>query len=398
MKRTVSLWIILSALALGCSDTKPKVLGKNLVDFESGDSSSDAFRFNFSYRNNAASAPHDRIIYIQGAKDTRTALISVCNAAGTSCVCDFYDANDAKISETSSTEISYDSTGNYFRCKYNGSIPSLAKVRIRTQNSSRLGPTLSVEDNTTMTAAKLIGSELDANFIRTVYRYECQHNYLEKNGTSSTSFDCSSQGNLCGNAGTGDFCLLKSNFPFWLFTDNYTTNFPLKGSDLLYGAESGTDRICGIQIKQFDCAGATGSPLKQFGVYGQQIGVFDTPIALNSAPRASATNFGFVAKTSTFDGNTVCPPAMELRVFYEATTSLASIGGQSSNYPDNQKISNIDIPASTTLSPINVDRVKGGDCSGTACTLPTAADGTATSFSYSALGTQFCVIPASLLL
>lgn len=395
--------LVILALAFGCSDTKPKNLTKNKITFGDTDSNTpDSFKFNFAYRDAAAASPLNLTVYMQGATDTKTSLISACNLAGTNCVCEFLDASETEIIENATGGISYDQTGNYFRCDFPGTatqLATLAKVKIRNQNSTVTSAVYDVD--TTLTAAKILGDELSMNHLRTVYKFNCLMNFLQKTGTSLTNFDCSSSGSLCGSPGSpnGDFCLLLASFPYYLYSSNAATNFDQKQSDLLYGA-AGT--ICSLQVKQYDCAGTDGVPSPQFGLYGEQKGVFETSVQMSPGPNTSLSTYGFAAKTSTYNGNTVCPPGMERRAFYQ-TTVAPSASWIATNMESSYTVKQIST-IGATIAPLNVTRVKGYDCNGSACTIVDTgvglvADGTVGSFNYGldTTSTEFCVIPAGML-
>lgn len=421
MRKNFFVLTILASCSLiflsSCFESKPKVLGKtkpNLGRTDSANSSS--FKFNFAFRDTTAAAPLDKIIYVQGSANSKTAILSACNSAGTNCVCEFLDSSGNELEETDvvTGEISFDQTGNYLRCDYDGVLANLASVRVRNQNSTVVSTTLTVD--TTLTAQKLIGSDLDVNLVRTIYRYECLFNFLQKQGTTTTSFDCSNQGSTCWNtaapAASGDFCVLQSDFPYYLYSDNYSTNLSLKVADRLYN-QGASNFICGLQIKQFDCAGASGTPVAQFGLFAQQVGIFDTAVQLSPGPDISASTYGFAAKTSTFLGQTVCPPGMVRRVFYTATTAASTTfpapDAQESNYPSGQQIKEILDPVTPAFTSLEVVKLRGqlvgagpavtGDCNGTDCDLPDVSLGTITNFTYVSAGgaQEFCVIPTSLL-
>jgi hypothetical protein len=400
----MALLLTLSFILMGCDVGKPKVLGKSKLDFETEDSATpESFKFNFAFRDATAAAPLDKIIYLQGASNTKTGIISTCNSAGTNCVCEFYNASDVKLEESDFSEITFDTTGNYVRCEYDGILANLSKVVIRNQNNTVRSAVYNVD--TTLTAQKLVGDDLDANRIRTVYRYDCEYNFLQKAGTTSTFFDCSSSGSLCWDNGgqAGDFCILQSKFPFHLFSDNYSTNLNTKVADKLYGVGA-EDRICGAQIKQFDCAGASGTPVPQFAIFAEQTGIFDTAIQLSAGPDISLSTYGFAAKTSTFNGSVVCPPGMVRQVFYGTTTDTSDLGNDS-NYPNAFALREMSSPT-VTPEVVQVNKLRGklngstleGDCNGTACAPPRDPDGQVTTFTYSSAGqTEFCVIPTTLL-
>jgi hypothetical protein len=377
-----------------CSDTKPKVLSNNKISFGGDTDTPETFKFNFAYRDTAATSPLNQIVYLQGAADTKTTLVSTCNAAGTNCVCEFLKSDETEITETQSTDITYDQTGNYFRCNFPGTaaeLATLAKVKIRNQNSTVVSAIYDVD--TSLTAQKILGDDLNMNYLRTIYRFSCLFNFLQKAGTTSASFDCSDQSSLCGSIGSpnGDFCFLQSYFPYFLYSSNNTTNFDQKKTDQLYN----NGYICGLQIKQYDCAGTSGTPVASFAVYGEQKGIFDTAVQMSPGPDAASSTYGYAARTSTFQGNTVCPPGLVRRIFYRAAVT-PNTGWLGSNMTATTT-SEVAAPGST-VADLGVFRVKGGDCSGTACTLPGTADGQMGTFPYSSTGeTEFCVIPTSLL-
>lgn len=72
MQKYLFLLPLAFALAAGCSDTKPKNLTKNKISFDNTDSNTpDSFKFNFAYRNPAATSPLHLTIYLQGASTLR---------------------------------------------------------------------------------------------------------------------------------------------------------------------------------------------------------------------------------------------------------------------------------------------------------------------------------------
>ncbi len=395
---TVIFAVVVVAGNISCLDTKPKVLKKKFSFDDEGDPTSTTVAFDYAYRNTLAAAPLNTVFYLQGSVDTKTTFISMCNLAGTSCVCEFLNSSKSVMSYTDATlpvsEIAYDSRGNYFRCEYTNPDPAepitdVAYVRLRNQNSSVVSEAYEVLSS--LTAQKLLGSSLDYHKMRTVYRYTCNFNFLQKDNTTTSSFDCSSGAN-CGG-GAGDFCLLQSALPYYLYSDGYSNNFSDRPADLLYGP-SGS--ICGIQIKQYDCAGGT-LPTADFSLYGERAGIYETPVQLSAAPSRATGLYGFAAKTvtATIGGasQTFCPPGLEMKTLFTATTNTAGFV-TASNYPNATTISEISDP---TVVPANlsVSQVTDGDCSGTACTLPTTAAGVLTSFVYSIPVGQdsFCVIP-----
>jgi hypothetical protein len=391
--------LFIPAMLAGCLQSKPKTLGKTKPSVGRTDTAdSNSFKFNFAFRDTAAVAPLDKIIYIQGSANSKTAIMSTCNSAGTNCVCVFTDTGGGtEETDVLTNEISFDQTGNYLRCEYDGVLANLLTVKVRNQNSTVNSETLSVD--TSITVQKLIGSDLDVNLVRSIYRYECLHNYLQKTATTVTNFDCSSSASLCSpplSATPGDFCLLKTNFPYYVFSDNYSTNLDQKPGDLLYN-QGNDSSICGIQIKQYDCSGGSGTPVRQFGLFAQQTGIFEMPVQLSLGPDISATTYGFAAKTSTFMGNTVCPPGMERKIFKQATTS--TVGTGDSNFPNGQIIKDIATPT-PPYGDLAIDRLQGGDCNNITCTLPTVihpSPPAAFAYSVPAANEEFCVIKETIL-
>lgn len=409
MKRTLSAAfaaVSLLAAFAACSDVKPKNFGSRQISFDGGNDSTttETFRFNFAYVNSAAAAPLNKIVILQGAANSKAAIGSVCNLAGTNCVCEFYNGSDVLLETTDSTEMGYDSTGNYLRCEFDGTLANLKKVRVRNQNSTKFSETYNVETPATLTLQKLIGSDQDINQVRTISRYTCLYNFLQKQGTTELLFDCSNQGSTCwsgftnsAGATSGDWCLLQTTLPFHLYASNYENNYATKEADKLYFSE-GDGLVCKTQVKQYDCGGTGGTPVKDFGLYATQTGIFDTPLSLTPGPGKTVVNYGFGAAVSTYAGATVCPPGMVKRIFYRAVTSTAQTIGPSHNMPNTLTATEIRDPAASPL-PLEVNKVGGGDCYGTdTCLLPTQSMGLVTNYPYSSTGQNaFCVIDPALL-
>lgn len=396
--------LALLAFAAACSDVKPKNFGSRQLNFDgtNDSSSTSTFRFNFGYVNSAAAAPLNKVVILQGAPNSKSAINSTCNLAGTNCVCEFYNANDVLLESTNSTQMSYDNTGNYLRCEYNGTLADLKKVRVRNQNSTKFSDTYPVETPSTLTLQKLIGADQDINQVRTVSRYTCLYNFLQKQGTTELLFDCSNQGSTCWSGFTsngmtsGDWCLLQVTLPFHLYRSNYENNYNYKIADKLYYSE-GNGLVCSTQVKQYDCGGTGGVPVKDFGLYTTQTGVFDTPLSLTPSPGTPVVNYGFGAAVSTYAGATVCPPGMVKRIFYRAVTSTATSIGPSHNMPNTLTATEIRDPASPPTA-LEVNKVGGGDCNGASCLLPTQNMGLVTNYGYSSSGQNaFCVIDPALL-
>lgn len=392
-------------LAPSCLESKPKVLGAKKLDVVAVDTAnSDTFRFNFAYRdpNDVATS---RTIYLQGIANSNTVMATTCNAAGTGCQCEFMGTDsggvDFVIPGLASTP-SYDSIGNFFSCAYNTSLAPLAtltKVRLRNIAGTKVSAASSVE--TVITPQSLVGTELDVNKVRTVSRYLCQYNYLEKVGTNTTpvTFNCNSTLSLCGSgAGNGgNFCFVQIKYPFFLFKDNYSTNMFKQMTDQVYNA-GGTNVLCNRQAKQYDCtAGTTGQNIaKAFGLYSEQIGNFQVPILLNSAPAQASETYGYAARVGS---SGICPPGMVKRTFYEATIAARADTSLAADIARDVSLATI------TPSALAVNRQygnggdpalglggTGGGCDGTTCTPPRGPIEALTTHAYVATGSQFCVI------
>ncbi|RZA08580.1 MAG: hypothetical protein EOP11_04425 [Proteobacteria bacterium] len=398
----------LAALSLtACSDVKPKNFGNRQIGFDgtNDSTSTETFRFNFGYINAAAAPPLNKIVYLQGAPNSKPAITSTCNLAGTNCVCEFYNDSDVLLETADPSEMSYDSTGNYLRCEFDGTIANLKKVRVRNQNASKFSDTYGVDTPATLTLQKLIGASQDVNDVRTVSKYKCLFNYLQKQGTTELIFaGCNSIPNTCwsgftngNNDSSGDICLLQTTVPFHLYRSNHENNYHLKNADKLWNSEA-DGLVCGMQIKQYDCGGNAGTPLKDFGLYAAQAGVFETPLSLTPGPGQSVVNYGYGANTSLFGGASVCPPGMVKRIFFRAVTSTATSIGPSHNMPNTLTATEIAAPGTAPL-PLEINKVGGGRCGGTLpCYPPDRPMGLVTNFPYSSAGqTEFCVIDPALL-
>lgn len=395
--RRNSGFLLVAALSLvfpSCLNTKPKVLGTKKVNlFEGTDGSQSSFKFNFALK--GTTVGNDTPIYLQGSANTSSGLISTCNTAGTGCVCEFLKADGSIIQTTISTSyITYDTTGNYYTCTLNDPgatlLPQLTDIRIRNIGNTVTSSNLVVTASGALTIEQLIGTDLDVNRVRSVYRYECEWNYLQKDGTNSNTFDCSTQATLCD---TGDFCLLKAQFPYYVYADGYSTNFHLKVADELYNPASG--RICNQQIKKYDCT--LTAPALKFGLYAEQTGIWATNVALGPAPGITATSMGFAAKVSTTTN--LCPPGLEKRVFWTVTVDTSTIL-PTHNFTTGQVSTEVQEPApSAPPTDFEIDKYGQGDCNGTSCTMPVSYAGDATpDQAYSSAGaTEFCVIPKDMI-
>jgi hypothetical protein len=381
----------------GCLGNEVKVKGRNgKIDFSSVDGGTQSsFKFNFAYHATVS----DTTFYMQGTSNSKSGSIGTCNLAGTGCVCEFLDSNSAVLYTTSSSQISYDERGNYYRCTYAGSsaIANVSTVRIKNNSGTVTSEKMSVYLPSTLSLPVLMGTEVDINRVRSIARYACVFNFLQKYGTTTQGFDCTSQPVSCDPDGTvtKNFCLLQASFPYYLYSDYYATNFWEKLADKVYNG-GGTDKICGLQIKQVDCTGAGGTPSVKFGLYGEQTGMWDTSVSLASGPDQLATNYGYAARTSA--STTECPPGLEKRVFFKTTVVTSDIT-PGHNFTSGLIATEVNV-STVTPAAFPIDKYGGGGCTGTAgCTLPNSYAGLAkASQAYSSAGqTEFCVIPSTYL-
>ena len=127
-RRLSAAWLILS-LFQGCLDSKPKTLGSNRkLDFSSSDSGTqNSFKFNFALK--GATRGSSTMVYLQGAANTKSGMIGTCNLAGTGCICEFLDNAGTVLESTTSSTISYDERGNYFRCSYSSTTPTKRSIK-----------------------------------------------------------------------------------------------------------------------------------------------------------------------------------------------------------------------------------------------------------------------------
>lgn len=383
-------------LLVGCLDSRPKVLGRVKLNYDSDSDTTtpENFRLKFAFRDAAASAPQNKLVYLQGINNSKSTFTNTCNSAGTGCVCVFLDASQAVIRESATGEVSYDSVSNFVRCEYNGSLAALQYVRLRNLNNTKATADYPVD--TTLTAHQIVGSELDFNRLRTIYKYSCLNNFLQKDGTNGAVFDCSNSNSQCATNASGNFCLLQGTFPYNLYRDNYTNNLNQKITDKIYN-QAGDGRVCGVQIKEVDCGGANGKVEPDFGLFAEQTGIFDVPVQLEAGPSQGVSTYGFAAKISEYKGVKICPPGMVMKRTYQATPTPSTDIGPSHNFP-NQNVRQV-ANADTAPTDFEVNQVAGGNCDGTACTLPTAAMGRIGQvYPYTATTLEeFCVIPAKLL-
>jgi hypothetical protein len=406
--------IFLSLSLSSCFESKPKVLGNNKIGLDVTDTAnSETFRFNYAYLDTTLAAPHNRTVTLQGAANSRSPIIATCNSAATSCVCEFLNAGGTEIEESVPANMQYDSTGNYIRCAFTGAVP--ARVRIRNIAETKLSTTFTIKTPAAganpITIQELF-ADLDVNRIRTIFRYDCTFNFLQKHLVSSGSIDCTAQAaNPCH--GTNQYCILQARYPFFLFQDNLASNFGSKIADLLYNAGS-SDKICERQIKRIDCTGTTGTPAEDFGLYNEQTGIYQIALGLSAGPGIANQTYGFAAEIDTFLATNICPPGLVPKRVYEATPDptddllevTAGGAANDNNIPLNFTAFNIDDAAAPSLVSLEFDKLagnSGGDtnCDGVNCAVPTTkvADPQAF-FNYAAsvaTPATLCVVPDDLL-
>ena len=417
--------VLLTPVAItACLNIQPKVLGQSgRFDFSAfnNGTSTGSFRFNFALAQTTGSV---NTVGIQASVNSATTAIGNCNLSGTGCVCVFQDAASNTIATTNSTQIAYDEPGNYFTCTFPGTAAQFGQVVYVTLNNiagtvssgQLLVKTATPGLANSLTLQDLVGPDLDANKVRTVSRYQCQYTFLQKSNVSPFSFDCQIPNpEVMCDPGDGlphpNFCFLQVKFPFYLYSDTYSTNFLQKFPDRIYNAANG-GTLCGQQIKQIDCVGtgspAFGTPQKEFGIYGDLVGPWQNSISLPSAPDQSSASYGFSAKANSITGN--CPPGLSKQVIYTTTLSAVAVANAtnmpssattwSSNMPGTNVLTEVSDPNSTPL-PLQVTQYGQGQCTGTTCSLPISfknADVMAGTQKYTSNGfTPFCVIPPALL-
>jgi|GEM_PF-2722231 len=415
--RLIAVPLIAAFLLSGCLDNRPKVLGTGKkFDFSSFDTGTqNLFKFNFALlgdtvtRNGRATTT----FYMQGSANTKAGMIGTCNLAGTGCVCKYFQADgvtSAGADSGGTSGISYDDRGNYFRCNYVDTTPSgVAFIKLQNLSETIVSAPIPVDTtgtNGTLTIGKLIGTDLDLKRVRHVFRYSCEFSFLQKEGTSTQSFDCTDAQVSCdpdGDIGK-NFCLLKSRFPFFLFSDGLSSNFDLKIADRLYNGAGGSGKICGLQIKQINCADSDSTPVVKFGLFGEQTGIWDTSVQLGAGPDLSPVSYGFAARVSAaspFD----CPPGLVKRVFYKAGGTTGIVTSDilpTHNFTSLLSATEVDTPTAT-VSAFTITKFSGAHCNPgqtpTQCQFPASQVLTPVkTVAYDKTGqTEFCVIPSTLL-
>ena len=322
----IFLLFLLSFFCIAC-DVKVKQLGRASFDPAPEDTAnSETFKLNFAYQDTAAVSPGDEIIYLQGASNTKSTFNGICNAAGTGCECVLLNGA-TEVEVTNNTTISYDGTGNYFRCDFSiVPTPGTHTIKLRNLNRSKQTAVFDIKTPATVTLGDILG-DLSLNKVRTIYRYGCDFLFWEKTGTTSaSSITCTTGAQIVTTAppqpAGSNLSIVVLNYFFYLFADNTGNNFGSKLNDLLYNAGGG-ETFCNIQLKRLDCTASNsqtnGAPDADFGLFSEASGIFTKSISLPISPTAGSATVGFAAATSTFGGATVCPPGLVRRVAWTAT-------------------------------------------------------------------------------
>jgi hypothetical protein len=392
-KAALHLLPILAIFLLpACLGTQPKNFPFPTPNFNNANTGlQNTFLFNFAFRDSTVTtAPFT--IYLQASTSAASSAAGLCNLAGTACICEFQDANGNVLGSTNSTQISYDQTGNYFSCTQTAAVSATPAAQVRIHNIANTisSLVLPVDTSSTLTLQKIVGSDLSVNNVRSVFNYSCNFTFLQKAGTTTTFFDCSNQSTQCNG---DNFCLVEARFPFYLYSDNFTNNFSLKIAEKLYN-DTSTGTICGLQIPQYECADAQGTPLKAFGLYNTQTGIWNTSVQLGPGPNQATATYGFAAQVSPTSN--LCPPGLVKQVFYQINP-VNSAAAPNSNMPANLVATQVSSPTATPAG-MAINQIPGGHCNGTSCSLPAVGTLTVLTQAYSSTGqTAFCVIPSTLL-
>jgi hypothetical protein len=382
-----------------CS-TAVRQLGPGTIEPNPASSSSGTNNFTISFGVRTTATEDD--LEVQGGTSSAAAIAGGCGLNGVNCVCDFFTdaAGSGKVSSVEGST-SFFETGNFLRCQIPSATPaSFTHMRVRDRSNLRISNTVEITNQDDadltkrLTLLKILG-DLPANETRKVYEYRCYINYLRKTGTTSTSFDCS----------TNPLSVVQVPYHYYLFADNRSNNFSTRVPDVLHSDGSGT--LCGTLIKFIDCttaADGAGNPnalTLKFGLYARAVGQFSIPVSLTNAPGRLAgftTSYGFAAK---FDStNNLCPPGLEARQFYQITPAAVADSNLSSTLADRRVFTR-----AATFSML-VDSFAGGTCNGTTCTAPNSdrdnggAPANIQTVDYvaqTAANETFCVLPDTLL-
>ena len=383
--------VLIPLLFAACLDSKPNILKNKLgevLDLSPADTANSSnFQFSFAY--NAGS----KKILASGVDNSQSAFKSTCGANGSFCLCNYYDSSGA-ILEAATVPI-YDDAGNYYQCTYSGgTAPS--SIAITNQTNTKATSKVSVTPFNQLTVQQLIGSAQTVSRVRTVSLYQCTFNFLQKAGTTENYFDCSNQAAVCPTVGgTTNFCELSVSYPFYLYSDSLSSNVSQKMVDKLYGG-GGTQ--CSLQIKYIDCTGTNGTPAADFGLYADQQGVFQTPIALSPGPGKTTSVYGYAASVSTTTG--LCPPGLAQVRLYVANPNAGTIS-PASNVPASAAAFTAARVASSAPTTLAMNQISGGACDSAKCTRPTSAPVLYQSLAFGVApapnNVDFCVIPATCL-
>jgi hypothetical protein len=341
----------------------------------------------FAFSNGSGVWP---VISLQGANHGAGQLIRICGPEGKLCSCAFKDEQGNALGSTSAGTVSYEASGNYFRCPIPAGIApfSVAQVELRGPGGATSG-VLPLKTEQTLTLPDLIGADLDVNRVRSISRYTCESTYLQKDGTTPSSFDCTNQAMQCGTG--SNFCLLRASSPYFLYADNYGSNFEEKPSDDFYNSSFGG--LCGLQIRRLDCVSG-GNPVAAFGLYEGETGFWKTAVSLPPAPDQPPAFVGYAAVPSPVTGE--CPPGLMPQVLSLVTVDTRNMR-PSSNLPPALQSTDVVNPSVTPQSFL-ISLISGGNCDGSRCTMPNSFAGEAGEAHYSSAGKSvFCAIPAALL-
>lgn len=343
--------------------------------------------FNFAYQ-----PPGAAVVSLQASVGTEAVMARVCGAAGKNCGCDFLDADGRSVGKTAAGEANYEVTGNYLTCEAKAGLRPV-KVRAFSQSKTPF-PILPV--NESLRLNQIMGAALTVNRVRSIYRYTCTHDYLQKSGTSKNYFDCSGGAGSCGGVGDpiGDFCLLRAETPYYLYSDNISSNVALRISDRFYN--EGSSRLCGATIASFSCVGEGRAPLRQFGVYGVSVGMWTEPVQFRANPDAVDVTYGYAAKVSADTG--LCPPGLVKRAVFRAEVDSRNIG-PGHGIPDQMTVTEMFSP-DFKPQPFRIKKLVGGYCDGSYCRPPEqySMGGPVLSSEFTKkTASEVCVIPAALL-
>lgn len=351
-------------------------------------SGSEILPLDFAYRKPGDSNPN--LVGLQASANSRSMVVRACGADGLGCSCEFYSKGNL-VYLTKANEISYQTSGNYFYCQYSGSIPfaQIDGVKLKSFDSKTVSELLAIRSSFTL--PEVLGGRYFRSKVRNIQEYSCKHNYLQKQGTNLSRFDCSASRATCGSEG-GNFCLLQANFSYFLYYDQSVGNVGQKASDKLYGANGS---ICGLQIFAYSCTGEEGAPRVRLGLYAQKEGVWDLPVSLSSGPDAIPYLYGFAASPFSAFGKLLCPPGLEAQRLFSATSDLSRLH-PTHNVP-NGKVDYTIAGSESQLSAFQWKQFSGGQCDGVTCSKPNMLSGIIAEASYVPDSQVFCALPAQIL-